>query len=40
VSELFSAYPRQYDLEFRELSGLGLDIDAATVLLNDDVVAH
>ena len=32
--------PRQYDLELGEKPGLCLDIDAATVLLDDYVVAH
>jgi hypothetical protein len=32
--------PRQYDLELSEESGLRLDIDAATMLFHDDVVAH
>src|SRR6266404_8346279 len=34
------AGPRQYDLQFRELPRLGLDIDGAIVLFRDDVVAH
>jgi hypothetical protein len=34
------ARPRQYDLELSEKSGLRLDINAAAVLLYDDVVAH
>ncbi len=34
------ARPRQYDLELTEKSGLCLDINAAAVLLYDDVVAH
>jgi len=34
------ARPRQYDLELSEKSGLRIDIDAAAVLLYDDVVAH
>src|ERR1035437_1152210 len=32
--------PRQYDLKLSEESGLRLDIDAATMLFHDDVVAH
>src|SRR5664279_1172723 len=32
--------PRQNDGEFRELPGLRLDIDCATMLFHDDVVAH
>src|SRR5450631_3975936 len=31
---------RQYDLELSELPRLALDIDAAAVLLDNDVVAH
>jgi hypothetical protein len=34
------ARPRQYDLELSKKSGLPLDINAAAVLLYDDVVAH
>src|SRR6202000_2121705 len=34
------ARARQYDLKLREHSGLDRDIDRATVLLHDNVVAH
>jgi hypothetical protein len=34
------ARPRQYDLELSEKSGLRLNVDAAAMLLYDDVVAH
>jgi hypothetical protein len=34
------ARARQYDLKLRENSGLDRDIDRATVLLHDNVVAH
>jgi hypothetical protein len=34
------ACPRQYDLELSEQPGLRLDVDAAAVLLYDNVVAH
>ena len=34
------ACPRQYDLELSEQPGLRLDVDAAAVLLCDNVVAH
>ena len=34
------ARPRQHDLELSEKTGLRLDIDAATVLFYDDVVAR
>jgi hypothetical protein len=34
------ASPRQYDLELGEKSGLRIDIDAAAMLFDDDVVAY
>ena len=35
-----SASPRQHDLELGEKPWLRLDVDAATMLFDDDVVAH
>src|SRR5258706_15905205 len=35
-----NAGPRQNNREFRELPSLRLDVDRATVLFHDDVMAH